>query len=116
MLLCVYLYCPSVLSLGLLGGIFHFYSNFNKTFCKQTVDYIQLPLSVDLWSALFAFVPKMGARLIWVNHVILHNDKGNEIYPTVVKWLSGRVLDSRQKGGGFEPHWGHCLVSLSKTH
>ena len=24
--------------LGLLGGIFHFYSNFNRTFCKQTVE------------------------------------------------------------------------------
>ena len=22
---------------GMLGGIFHFYSNFNRTFCKQTV-------------------------------------------------------------------------------
>ena len=24
--------------LGLLGGIFHFYSNFDRTFCKQTVE------------------------------------------------------------------------------
>ena len=23
---------------GLLGGIFHFYSNLNRTFCKQTVE------------------------------------------------------------------------------
>ena len=23
---------------GILGGIFHFYSNFNRTFCKQTVE------------------------------------------------------------------------------
>ena len=30
--------------------------------------------------------------------------------------LSGRVLDSRQRGRGFEPHWRHCVVSLSKTH
>ena len=27
-------------------------------------------------------------------------------------WLSGRVLDSRQRGRGFEPH---CVVSLSKN-
>ena len=33
-----------------------------------------------------------------------------------VQWLSGRVLDSRQKGRGFEPHRYHCVVSLSKTH
>ena len=29
--------------------------------------------------------------------------------------LSGRVLDSRPKGRGFEPHRGHCVVSLSKN-
>ena len=32
------------------------------------------------------------------------------------QWLSGRVLDSRPRGSGFEPHWRHCLWSLSKTH
>ena len=32
-----------------------------------------------------------------------------------VQWLSGRVLDSRPKGRGFEPHWRHCVVSLSKN-
>ena len=31
------------------------------------------------------------------------------------QWLSGRVLDSRRKGGGFEPHRRHCVVSLSKN-
>ena len=31
------------------------------------------------------------------------------------QWLSGRVLDSRPKGRGFEPHWHHCFVSLSKN-
>ena len=28
---------------------------------------------------------------------------------------SGRVLESRSRGFGFEPHWRHCVVSLSKT-
>ena len=28
---------------------------------------------------------------------------------------TGRVLDSRPRGGGFEPHWLHCIVSLSKN-
>ena len=28
---------------------------------------------------------------------------------------SGRVLDSRPKGCGFEPHRRHCVVSLSKN-
>ena len=37
-----------------------------------------------------------------------HSHKG-------AQWLSGRVLDSRPKGRGFEPHRRHCVVSLSKT-
>ena len=32
------------------------------------------------------------------------------------QWLSDRVLDSRSKGCGFEPHQRHCVVSLSRTH
>ena len=32
-----------------------------------------------------------------------------------VQWLSGRVLDSRPRGGGFEPHRRHYVVSLSKN-
>ena len=31
------------------------------------------------------------------------------------QWLSGRVLDSRPRGHGFEPHRHHCVVSLSKS-
>ena len=31
------------------------------------------------------------------------------------QWLSGRVLDSRPRGCGFEPHRRHCVVSLSKN-
>ena len=32
------------------------------------------------------------------------------------QWLSGRVLDSRPKGRGFESHGVTALWSLSKTH
>ena len=32
-----------------------------------------------------------------------------------MQWLSGRVLDSRPKGRGFELHRRHCVVSLSKN-
>ena len=31
------------------------------------------------------------------------------------QWLSGKVLDSRQKDRGVEPHRPHCVVSLSKN-
>ena len=30
------------------------------------------------------------------------------------QWLSGRVLDSRPKGRGFEPHRCHCVVALEQ--
>ena len=39
----------------------------------------------------------------------------NSIENEGAQWLSGRVLDSRPKGRGFEPHRRHCLVSLSKN-
>ena len=32
------------------------------------------------------------------------------------QWLSGRVLNSRLEGSGFEPHQHHCVVSLSNIH
>ena len=32
-----------------------------------------------------------------------------------VERLSGRVLNPRSWGCGLEPHWRHCIVSLSKT-
>ena len=35
---------------------------------------------------------------------------------TGAQWLSGRVLDSRSRGRGFEHHRRHCVVSLSKKH
>ena len=31
------------------------------------------------------------------------------------QWLSGRVLDWRPRGCGFEPHRCHCVVSLSNN-
>ena len=30
------------------------------------------------------------------------------------QWLSGRVLDSRLRGHGFEPHWRHCVAVLEQ--
>ena len=42
---------------------------------------------------------------------------GSILHPDALgtQWLSGRVLDSRPKGGGFEPYRRHCIVSLSKN-
>ena len=33
---------------------------------------------------------------------------------TRAQWLSGRVLDSRQRGRRFEPHRHHCVVVLEQ--
>ena len=30
------------------------------------------------------------------------------------QWLSGRVLDLRPRGRGFEIHWRHCVVDLEQ--
>ena len=30
------------------------------------------------------------------------------------QWLSGIVLDLRQRGSGFEPHRRHCVVVLEQ--
>ena len=40
--------------------------------------------------------------------VLLYDDEG------VAQWLSGRVLDSRARGCGFEPHRRHCVVVLEQ--
>ena len=32
----------------------------------------------------------------------------------VAQWLSGRVLDSRQRGRGFKPHQHHCVMFLEQ--
>ena len=45
---------------------------------------------------------------VWVQYFFLIDQGG-------AQWLSGRVLDSRPKGRGFEPHRRHCVVSLSKN-
>ena len=30
--------------------------------------------------------------------------------------VSGRTSDSQSRGSGFDTHWRHCVVCLSKTH
>ena len=50
--------------------------------------------------------------LIWVCTICLCPTKRTR---RGSRWLSGRVLDSRPKGRGFEPHRRHCVVSLSKN-
>ena len=53
------------------------------------------------------FIP-MDPNSILLMHLYISHGEG-------LQWLSGRVLDSRQKGCGFEPDRHHCVVSLSKN-
>ena len=55
---------------------------------------------MDLCAVLFSII-------IWIYYI----DK-----TIVYLWLSGGVLDPRPKGCGFEPHWHHSIVSLTKAH
>ena len=57
--------------LGLLGGKFHFNSNFNRNFCKQTLE--NLIRRRVLWRLVLSLhgllmSHKMDARLKWVKH------------------------------------------------
>ena len=66
--------------------------NINKT----THEVPDQPLHVA--AARFAYIPKDGSKmLIWG-----------------AQWLSGRVLDWRPRGRGFEPHLRHCDVVLEQ--
>ena len=39
---------------------------------------------------------------------------GEAITSMGAQWLSGRMLDSRPRGSGFEPHRRHCIVVLEQ--
>ena len=50
---------------------------------------------------------KGGCTLLEITCHGLYVDMG-------AQWLSGRVLDSRPKCHGFEPHRRHCVVVLEQ--
>ena len=58
--------------------------------------------------ALIIFSGKLGL----VNQLLATNCFFTEKWGA--QWLSGRVLDSRPKGRGFEPHRRHCVVVLEQ--
>ena len=45
-----------------------------------------------------------------IKDIFLKPDLVFSFAPLGVHWLSGRVLNSRPKGRGFEPHGRHCAV------
>ena len=61
-----------------------------------------------------------GEGHIFVAEILEKLLKGDEVSFLIAwmnreaQWLSGRVLDSRQKGCGLKPHWRHCVVVLEQ--
>ena len=85
-------------------------------------------LKMYVWSIITCIIlvrdPKFGLCMFpvpvtftWL-HAILEKSCWEHLlhYFEGAQWLSGRVLDSRPRGRGFEPYLHHCVVSLSKTH
>ena len=46
--------------------------------------------------------------------ILVNNSEHHHIIIKGAQWLSGRVLDSRPRGRGFEPHRRHCIVVLEQ--
>ena len=61
-------------------------------------------LSCECYSSMSSDAISLNV-LDWIYHV----DKKME-----AQWLSGRVLDSRQRGRRFEPHRCHCVVVIEQ--
>ena len=55
------------------------------------------------------FIEVPGCLMLTLSHVSIQSHR-----PLKCE-LSGRVLDWRPRARGFEPHWRHCVVSLSKN-
>ena len=60
------------------------------------------------------WIPYIQHNILYFHykHIVYGNIDSVSVYTLM---LSGRMLDSRPKGRGFEPHWRHCDVSLSKN-
>ena len=54
----------------------------------------------------------VGCPSLYVHKRFIHTTS----YFKGAQWLSGRVLDLRPRGCGFQPLWCHYVVSLSKAH
>ena len=56
------------------------------------------------------------ARVVrgWLFRIVEAIYMYNVLSKICFQWLSGRVLNSRPRGRGFEPHWHHCVVVLEQ--
>ena len=56
-----------------LGGIFHFYKNFNRIFSSGDPDQMPQPVASDLGLHCLHMSHKKDARLIWISAVYIHS-------------------------------------------
>ena len=56
----------------------------------------------------------LGVSGIQMVNVFSKADLSKLITIAGAQWLSARVLDSRPRGWGFEPHRRHCVVVLEQ--
>ena len=71
--------------------------------CKKLDIYKEAETDISSWSVMSSIQVIFSMNLLC-----------QETPKKGVQWLSGRVLDSRLRGRGFEPHWHHCVVVLGQ--
>ena len=89
-----------------------------KAKCLKALNLLKV-LSETSWGADPTTLLKLYRSLVRSNldyGCIIYGSARKSYLQMGAQWLSGRVLDSRPKGRGFEPHRRHCVVSLSMTH
>ena len=77
---------------------------------------IYLAFKFDKILAFFSYIVCNGC-LIFVKYCFTHLfifSFNISFLHSGAQWLSGRVLDPRPKGRGFEPHRRHCVVVLEQ--
>ena len=92
-------------------------------FMKSSLGPVDIKVAV-LWGSSNGHSPYSYNHWRSSHYAIMHvRHKNSNIQgrsPNVVyhkegaQWLSGRVLDSRLRGRGFEPHQRHCVVVLKQ--
>ena len=77
-----------------------------QKFC-QDCEHAQASINLSYWQVLISH------ELAYMSVIIISESKCAQVQGG--QWLGGRVLDLRPRGRRFEPHRGHCVVSLSKN-
>ena len=83
-----------------ITGFYSFFTTINMLLAKLICNSILLCL--------------IFARIHFLFHFDLYIHNRKELAQGA-QWLSGRVLDTKLRGRGFEPHRCYCVVSLSKN-